>query len=207
MNKRGSTTAIAAMILLISFLLVSVIAASVITTGSENTTSDEEMEEILNDVLDEITTYIQIKDKIGKYYTTDGTTKIEKIAILVKPLISTNIDVTQLNIKLCDGNTIKILSYSEKAVFIESKPLFEHPIWDEIDKDNFGFITLLDEDRSLIDHNILNKDMTYIVIKIPDEFSLTKKETITITLFPESGIQITMELKAPPPIKPVVSFE
>lgn len=207
MNKRGSTTAIAAMILLISFLLVSVIAASVITTGSENTISDEEMEEILNDVLDEITTYIQIKDKVGKYYTTNGTTKIEKIAILIKPLISTNIDITQLNIKLCDGNTIKILSYNEKAAFIESKPLFEHPIWDEIDKDNFGFITLLDKDRSLIDHNILNEDMAYIIIKIPDDFSLTKKETITITLFPESGIQITMDLKTPPPITPVVSFE
>ena len=37
------------------------------------------MEKMLNDVLDEITTYIQIKDKIGKFYNTYDQLRIEKI--------------------------------------------------------------------------------------------------------------------------------
>jgi len=206
MNKWGST-AIAAMTLLIGFLLVSIVAASVITNGSGSTTSEQDVEEILNDVLDEISTYIQIKDKIGKYYTTNGIARIEKIAILIKPLISIDIDISQLNIKLCDGNTVKILSYSGNAEFLESNSLFEHPIWSNLDENNFGFLALLDKDRSLVDHDILNEDMAYIIIKIPSDFSLTKKETITMTLFPESGIERVITLKAPPPLKPIVSFE
>jgi len=170
MNKWGSSTAIAAMTLLIGFLLVSIVAASVITNGSGSTTSEQDVEEILNDVLDEISTYIQIKDKIGKYYTTNGIARIEKIAILVKPLITIDIDISQLNIKLCDGK-------------------------------------LLDKDNSLVDHDILNEDMAYIIIKLPEDFSMVKKEAMTLTLFPESGIERTITLKAPPPLKPIVSFE
>lgn len=207
MNKWGSSTAIAAMILLISFLLISVVVASVITSGTGGTTSEKDVEEILNEVLDEISTYIQIKDKIGKYYTTNGIAKIEKMAILIKPLITIDIDISQLNIKLCDGNTVKILNYSGHAGLIGSNPLFEHPIWNNMRENNFGFIVLLDKDRSLTDHDILNDDMAYIIIKLPNDFSMTKKETMTITLFPESGIERTITLKAPPPITSVVSFE
>jgi len=207
MNKWGSSTAIAAMTLLIGFLLVSIVAASVITNGSGSTTSEQDVEEILNDVLDEISTYIQIKDKIGKYYTTNGIARIEKIAILVKPLITIDIDISQLNIKLCDGNTVKILGYNGNAAFIESNPLFEHPIWNNLDGNNFGFLALLDKDNSLVDHDILNEDMAYIIIKLPEDFSMVKKEAMTLTLFPESGIERTITLKAPPPLKPIVSFE
>jgi len=206
MNKWGST-AITAMILLISFILIAAIAASVITGESESTISEEDVEEILDEVLDEITTYIQIKDKIGKYYNTYGEQRIEKIAILVKPLISTDIDISQLTIKLCDGNNVKILNYSGNARFIGSNPLFEHPIWNNIEDNNFGFIVILDGDNSLVNHDILNEDMAYIIIKLSEDFSMTKKETMTITLFPSSGIERTITLKAPPPIKPVVSFE
>jgi hypothetical protein len=46
------------------------------------------MEEILDDVLDEISTYLQIKDVMGKYYSTCGEQRIEKVVILIKPLLS-----------------------------------------------------------------------------------------------------------------------
>lgn len=204
MNKRGSI-GIATGILLISLILITVTAASVINSETGEI-SDEDIEQMLDDVLDEISTYIQIKDKIGKYYITNGERQIGKIAILIKPLISQNIDVSDLTIKLCNGENIKILNYSGNAEFIASQTLFEHQIWDKITYDNFGFIVLSDKDDSLVSYNVLNKDLAYIIIKLSEEFAMNKGESLTITLFPLSGTPITIELEAPLPMSKIVSL-
>jgi len=204
MNKWGST-GITSIILLISFLLIGTTISSVITSGTGGTT-EEDIDEMINGILDEITTYIQIKDQIGKYYLDNGVQKIKKIAILVKPLISQDIDISQLTIKLCNGYDVKILNYSGKAQFIGTNSLFEHPIWDDITDNSYGFIVTLDSDRSLVDYNILNEDMAYIVIRLSEGFSMVNGETMTITLFPSSGITRTTTIEAPLPIKPVVSL-
>ena len=64
-NGCGST-GITTIILLISFLLIGATVASIITGETEGTTSEEDMDQILNDVLDEITTYIHCSD--GFFY-------------------------------------------------------------------------------------------------------------------------------------------
>ena len=208
MNNSGSI-GITAIILLISSLLIGVTVASVVTsgTGGDTTTSGEDVNKIVNDVLNEITTYIQIKDQMGKYYLENGVQKIKKIAILVKPLVSQDIDISQLTIKLSNGYDVKILNYSGNAQFIGTNSLFEHPIWNNISENSFGFIATLDSDRSLVDCNILNGDMAFIIIKLSGDFSMTQGESITMTLFPSSGIARTITLDAPLPTKPVVSFE
>jgi len=207
MNNLGST-GITTIILLISFLLIGATVASVITGGTEGTTtSEEDVDKIINDVLNEITTYIQIKDQMGKYYLENGAQKIKKIAILVKPLVSQDIDISQLTIKLYNGYDVRILNYSGNAQFIGTNSLFEHPIWSDISENSFGFVATLDSDRSLVDYNVLNGDMAFIIIELSDDFSMTQGESITMTLFPSSGITKTITLEAPLPIKPVVSFE
>lgn len=207
MNKWGST-GITSVILLISFILIAVTAASFMIGGAgTEEMSEEDIEEILDDILDEITTYIQIKDKIGKYYTNNGEQRIEKIAILVKPLISNDINISELTIKMCDGNSVKILNYCGNAEFIGANSLFEHPLWNIITDNNFGFIVTFDRDRSLVDYNTLNEDMAYVIIKLSDDFSMAKGESMAITLFPLSGITRTTTLEAPLPIKSVVTFE
>jgi archaellin len=206
MNNLGST-GITAIILLISFLLIGATVASVITGGTGGTTSDEDLDKMVNDVLNEITTYIQIKDQIGKYCNENGVQKIKKIAILVKPLVSQGIDISQLTIKLSNGYDVRILNYSGNAQFIGANSLFEHPIWNDISENSFGFIATLDSDRSLVDYNVLNGDMAFIIIELSDDFSIVQGESITMTLFPSSGITKTITLEAPLPIKPVVSFE
>ena len=125
------STAITALILTITFLLIAITVASIIT-GQTGVTTEEDLEATLNDVLEEISTYIQIKDKMGKYYKTDGIQKIEKIAIMIKPLITHEIDMSQFTIKLCDGNIVKILNYGNNSEFIQSNSLFEHPIWNSM---------------------------------------------------------------------------
>jgi archaellin len=208
MNNLGST-GITTIILLISSLLIGATVASVVRsgTGGDTTTSEKDMNKIVNDVLNEITTYIQIKDQMGKYYLENGVQKIKKIAILVKPLVSQDIDISQLTIKLYNGYDVRILNYSGNAKFIGANSLFEHPIWSDISENSFGFIATLDSDRSLVDYNVLNGDMAFIIIKLSDDFSIAQGESITMTLFPSSGITKTITLEAPLPIKPVVSFE
>ena len=59
MNNRGSV-GIAAIPLLTSFLLISATASSVMFEGADDIAKDAE--QIVNDVLDEITTYLKIDD-------------------------------------------------------------------------------------------------------------------------------------------------
>lgn len=207
MNNWGST-GITAVILLISFLLIGVTVASVITgeTGVDVTT-EEDLEQMLDDVLEEITTYLQIKDKIGKYYNVDGQLRIEKIAIMIKPLIKQDIHISELTIKLCNGNNVKILGYSGNAEYVESNPLFEHPVWSNTTNNDYSFIATLDKDRSLVDYDVLNGDMAYIIIKLSEDFTMVKGDSLIVTLFPSSGLARTTILEAPLPMNRVISFE
>jgi archaellin len=205
MNDLGST-AIAAVILLISFILIAATVASIISSGSEGA-SEEEIEEMLDDILDELTTYIQIKDKLGKYSLINDVQQIKQIAILINPLISQDIEAYGLTIKLCDGNNVYILNYSGQATYIGSHGLFGHPIWNDINETNFGFLVIHDNDRSLIDYDVLNKDMAYVVINLSEEMAMVKREAMEVTLFPSSGITRTTILEAPLPITSVVSFD
>jgi archaellin len=86
MNNRGSI-GISVVILLTSFMLISITISPIITGGITGT-SKENMEEILDDVFDAISTYLQIKDVMGKYHSTVGEQRIEKVVILIKPLLS-----------------------------------------------------------------------------------------------------------------------
>ncbi len=206
MNNQGAT-GIATAILLISFILIGATAASVIMGDSGNN-PEENYEEILDEALDEISTYIQIKDALGKYNSTTEEQHIQKIAILIKPLFSIDIDASKLVIKLNNGKQIKMLYYNRQAEFISSNSLFEHPIWTTMTDTDFGFIVILDKDQSIIDYGTINDntDMTYIIIKLSNDFTMKKGDTLELTLFPSTGITKTINLKAPLPIKQIVAL-
>jgi len=206
MNNQG-VTGIATAILLISFILIGATAASVIMGDSGNN-PEENYEEILEEALDEISTYIQIKDALGKYNSTTEEQHIQKIAILIKPLFSIDIDASKLVIKLNNGKQIKMLYYNRQAEFISSNSLFEHPIWTTMTDTDFGFIVILDKDQSIIDYGTINDntDMTYIIIKLSNDFTMKKGDTLELTLFPSTGITKTINLKAPLPIKQIVAL-
>jgi len=206
MNNQGAT-GIATAILLISFILIGATAASVIMGDSGNN-PEENYEEILEEALDEISTYIQIKDALGKYNSTTEEQHIQKIAILIKPLFSIDIDASKLVIKLNNGKQIKMLYYNRQAEFISSNSLFEHPIWTTMTDTDFGFIVILDKDQSIIDYGTINDntDITYIIIKLPNDFTMKKGDTLELTLSPSTGVTKTINLKAPLPIKQIVAL-
>jgi len=210
MNNAGNL-GISSVILLISFMLIGITALSVLSEDTTPTTgtTEEEIEQMLNDALDSVTKYVQITDKLGKYYGAPQQQKIQKIAIMIKPMLSNEIDLSELTIKISNGESVRILIYSGHAETIGQNNLFDHPIWENTEENTFSFIVTHDKDNSLTEYDTLNDntDMTYIIIKLPANYYMKKGDTMLVQLFPSSGITKTTLLEAPLPMKSVISFD
>ncbi|MEF8879056.1 MAG: hypothetical protein V5A64_01525 [Candidatus Thermoplasmatota archaeon] len=208
---------ITSVIILISFMLIAVTTFSVISDQINDTTTnetDDDLIEILekttDESVDEITTYFKIMDKVGKYEGENHKQKITKIAIMIKPLITKQINISELTVKIYNDEDIQMLNYCNETKKITPKhnQIFSHPLWNNITYYNFGLISTHDTDDSLSKHNIFNKntDMAYLIIKLPSSFQMEKNDEITVQLFPSTGIKKTMNLHAPLPMKKVISF-
>jgi len=202
-------TGLTSIILLVSLLLIWVTTASVLSDGNSGFTEETNLDQITNEVIDEISTYIQIRDQKGKFCEIDGVKKIQKIAILISPLFTQDISVSQLTIQLDNGESVHMLNYSLYAESSDQNSIFEHNIWNNITGENFGFISICDLDDSLVNYDLINdySDNAYIVFRLPSDMTLAKHDKIIVTLFPSSGITRVIELEAPLPIKSVITFE
>lgn len=194
-------------ILLLVFILIGAVSASVIITDSP-ITSEEDLTNITNEILDELCSYLQIKQIVGKYQTIQGQQRINKIAILIKPLVTQTIDLSHMTLELCDGNNYRILLFNGTAGSIRSQSLFEHPTWNNLTNETYGLLSTIDDDNSIITSHILNDctDMAFIIIKLPDNTALTQDTQLVLTLRPSPGIGRTVTLEAPLPIKNVVTL-
>lgn len=194
-------------IMLIGFVLIGAVSASVLITNSE-TTTEVDLDTLTNEVLDEICSYLQIKQIVGKYQTIEEEQKITKIAILIKPFISQNIDLSHMTLEVCDGEQYYILYYNGNSDSIRHKSLFEHPLWDNIESGSFSLLSTLDDDSSITTSHLINKntDMAFITIRLPDEIAMKYDDCLTVTIRPTPGTGRTVTLEAPLPIKNVVSL-
>ncbi|KYK27505.1 hypothetical protein AYK20_02830 [Thermoplasmatales archaeon SG8-52-1] len=199
---------ITTIILLISLLLSGLIVASVITNESSQTDIKEDYMQMVDEIIDKTSTYIQILEQKGKYNEINQERKIDKVILYISPLITQNIDVSQLTIQLNNGDTIRFLRYLGDVKNLGTFSIFSHPIWESLDGNNFGFISVIDLDESLINGNILNdySDHAYIVIKLPDDMAIAKNEQLIVTLFPSTGITRTIILEAPFSTRSIVDF-
>lgn len=199
---------ITTIILLISLLLSGFIVASVITNESSQIEIEEDYKQIIDDIIDETSTYIQIIEQKGKYNEINEERKIDKIILYISPLITQNIDVSQLTIQLNNEESIRFLKYTGNVKNLQTYSIFSHPIWESLDGNNFGFISIIDLDESLINSSFLNdySDHAYIVFKLTDDMTIAKNEQLIVTLFPSTGITRTTILKAPFSTKSIVDF-
>ena len=202
-------TGITVLIVLISFLLISMTVASVITDDTTDVTTEYDLDQMTNEIINEITSYIQIKDQKGKFFEINGKQRITKIALLISPLVSQNIDLSQLTLQLDNGETVRILTYDGNARNLDSQSIFEHDIWTSLNGSNFGFISICDLDNSIVGHDLINEnsDNAYLIFKLPSDMSMEKYDEMVVTLFPSSGITTHVILKAPMPMKSVITFE
>jgi archaellin len=185
-------------ILLIGFILIGAVSASVIMTGSKNI-SEEDLNKITSEVVDEICSYLQIKHIVGKYQTIQGEEKIQKIAILIKPLVSQDIDVSHMTIELTNGEQFQLLFYNGLAESLSSHSLFEHPLWDSVTPGTFSLISTIDDDNSIINSHLINKntDMTFILLKLPDNIAMKYGNELKVTILPSPGMRRTVTLESP----------
>jgi archaellin len=203
------TTVLTSVILIVSLFLIGITVADIISGDPTETISDQQLDQMIEETTDELSSYILIKDQIGKYYETDGELRIEKIALWITPLVSQEIDVSQLTIQIYDGENVLFLKYTNNSKNLGSFSLFQNILWENLNGTNFGFISIIDMDDSLVNYHTLNdcSDNAYIVFILPDSISFEKHDKIIVTLFPSTGITRSIELKAPLPIKSVVLFD
>ena len=192
MNNWGST-GITTIMLLSGFLMAGV-TSSVMFQNTDDLSSN--VKQMVNDVVDEITTYLKIDDVIGKYYTDNGNRRVERIVILVKQPIKNTINMSDLTIKLCNNEDVILLGYSGHAEEYNSKGVFENQVW-ETTNNAFSLIVVIDTDKSLIDYNIMNGDIAFIAIKLPDRFTIDGNEAVTVSIIPAKGIVSSVVLEAP----------
>ena len=77
-----------------------------------------------------------------------------------------------MKIKIQNDVDIIVLSYSGHAEKIGSKPMFSHDIWEKTNN-SFSIIVTNDNDRSLLDYNIMNKEIySYDYDKPPPDESI-----------------------------------
>ncbi len=194
-------------ILLLVFLLIAAASASVIITDTEITTEDD-LNTITNEIVDELCSYLQIKQIIGKNQLIQGEYRINKIAILIKPMVSQTIDISHMTITLYDNDQYTILFFNGTVGSIRSNSLFEHPLWDSLTNGTFGLLSTLDDDNSIINSHLINKntDMAFIIITLPDTSAMEKDDVLEVTILPSPGTGRTVTLEAPLPIKNIVSL-
>ncbi|KYK22575.1 hypothetical protein AYK24_01930 [Thermoplasmatales archaeon SG8-52-4] len=199
---------ITSIILLISLLLSGLIVATVITNNSSQIETEEDYMQMIDEIIDKTSTYIQIIEQKGIYNNINQERKIDRIILYISPMISQNIDVSQLKIQLNNEETIRFLKYSGNVKNLETYSIFNHPIWDSIEDNSFGFISIIDLDESLLNGNILNdySDHVYVVFKLPDDMTIAKNEQLIVTLFPSTGITRTIILQAPFSTKSIVDL-
>lgn len=207
MNDSAKIGAIAGILLLL-FLLIGAVCGSVLVTSSESTIEEEDLDKIVNEVVDELCSYLQIKQVIGKYHQIQGEQKINKIAILIKPLVSQNIDLSHMTLQLCDGDHYHLLFYNGLAEKIRSHSLFEHPLWDSLNSGSFSLLPTIDDDDSITSQHLINKntDMAFIILQLSNETALGNGDQLHITILPSPGTGRTLHLEAPMPIKNVVTL-
>lgn len=203
-----ASTGLLPAILLIVFLLVAATATSVLTMEETITIDEQELNQYINEAITEITTYLQIKDVFGQYSFQDETPRITKIAILISPMFSIQLNLSEIQLSLCDGEDLQVFYSDTKANEIQHYSLFKHPLWNNITNNTFSFISTYDKDNSIVNCNYINdhSDMTYLIVKLSKQFTMKKNDELTITVTPPIGIKKTLFLEAPLPMNTIVSL-
>jgi len=194
-------------IILIIVVLIAAAAGSVIIQTTQNV-SNQDLTRITNDALDEITTYFQIKNVVGKYENVQGQEGIQRIALLIKPLVSLHLDIAKITIMISNGDDLRILSFSGQVAPISSHSLFNHPLWESMNESSYSVISTVDDDNSMTDFHIINKntDMGFIILNLPATDPLLYGGSLEVTLIPSPGNECSVTLEPPLPTSRVVSL-
>jgi len=208
MNNWGSN-GITGMIILIAIMLITVTVAGVVTDETTSTTTEEDYEQMLEDAVNEISRYILVKEILGKFSNINGERQIEKIFLWITPLFEQYIDLSQLTIELNNRESVMMLTYSGISNPMESGDVFEQSIWDSLNGTNFGLISIIDLDDSIVNNAALDKagDHVGVVLKLPNGMTMSKYDEMVLKLVLPVGVVRTLYLKVPFSTKSIVPLD
>jgi archaellin len=192
MNNLGSTGIMA--ITLLSGILTTGAVSSIMMQNTDTLSSN--ILHMVNDVADDVTTYLKIGDTIGKYDTYNGTRKVDRIVIDIKQYIENTINLSEVTIQLCNQDDVVLLSYSGHAEPCDSKGIFDNPAWETTDN-AFSVIVISDKDQSILNYNTMNDDTVFLAIKLPNQFAMGNDDTLTISILPNKGMTSSVVLETP----------
>jgi flagellin FlaB len=199
---------IGTLIVFIAMILIAAVAASVLITTSE--TLQSRAKTVGSQTIREVSSGLAIESISG--YTNEERTKIEYIALIVRPragskdvaldLCTLTVLYNNLNVLLLDPNLVQNVNTDNKSVFytpVESGS--PYTIIGNTTNTTFGVIAIHDADGSIKNTMGLNSGDRIIVIvnlsAIIEGGGLSPRESISGTIQPEIGIQSIYDVTAP----------
>lgn len=200
---------IGTLIVFIAMILVAAVAASVIIQTSENL--QQRAQSVGTQTIREVSSGIVIQDIAG--YTNENRTKIQYMAILVRPRAgSKDIDLSLVtttvlynNLSVLTLNTSRVI-----AVNTDNKTVFYTPlasgsnatIFDDLTSIEYGIIAIHDYDSSVTNtHGMNSGDRVYFILNlsaiIPESDGLPARQEISGQIQPETGAPGVYDITAP----------
>jgi archaellin len=192
MNNHGVAGVTA--ITLLGGVVIASAASSVVLQSSETLSSTAD--QMINDIIKGITTYLSVDDIMGKYYITNGTRQVERIVLLLKQPVKSPLDLSEITLKLSNNDDVILLQYSGHAAEYNSKGMFDNQVWETMN-DTYGVIIVHDKDHSVTEYHVMNDDIIFLAIQLPSQFTMGDGESITIAILPDNGIITTLVLETP----------
>lgn len=194
MNNCGAVGTISTLAI-VSFIIMGTGASALILNKTQDFSIDAK--KIVNDIITEVTTYLKVEDAIGKCYANNGSYKVKQIALLLKPLTPITLDITTLTIELQSNNDVFFLKYGGQVTSVKKQALFKIPVWNHTKEGMFNLAVLHDSDDSIANQAVLNNDMVFLLIDLPDYLSMKKNDVMQVKLFFPNGMMRTIDLKTP----------
>jgi archaellin len=199
-----ASAALPLILILLAVIFIALTATSMITT--QTTSSQQDIQQYVDDALYEITSYIQINN-VYATYSKQAPYQLEKIAIFASPFFRQDIDLSTYIIQIQTESNIHLYTYNNTISPLESTGVFSQSQWDLLTNQHFGIISIQDTDQSLLSHHSFSEpsDTAAFTMQV-DDLCITKGDYVTILISPGAGVEKTISFKAPLPTRTVVNL-
>lgn len=199
-----ASAALPLVLLLIAIIFIALTATSMITT--ETTSSEEDLEQYVDDVINEITSYLKIQE-VYATYSEQSPYHLTKLAILATPLFHQEINLSTWIIQVQTNNALTIYTYNQTSSSLEEASVFTHDQWNILGLHHFGILSIQDKDNSLTRSHSFSEpnDLAFFTLSLDDLF-IIKGDIVTVYLSPGTGVEKTIQFQAPLPTKHIVNL-
>jgi archaellin len=199
-----ASAALPLVLLLLAILFVALTATSMIST--ETSTSQEDLQQYVDDAVNELTSYIKIQNVYG-VYSQDKPYHLTKIAIQATPLFHQEINLSTWLIQLQTKTKLQLYNYNNTASLLQSNGVFSDSHWNQLLSTHFGILSIQDKDNSLVNHHSFSEpnDIAFFTLSV-QELSITKGDYVTLLLSPGTGVEKTITFNAPLPTRKIVNL-